>query len=99
MDKDNPANRFPKLGRVVDSVNRNRIQNLPCAVCSHRPPNDCHHIRSRGAGGDDHLRNLLALCRAHHNEVHQIGKKTFYRKHKPQIDTHREWYKLPRVKF
>ena len=36
-----------------------------------------HHIRSRGAGGDDSPLNLLALCMAHHTEAHQFGTVEF----------------------
>ena len=36
-----------------------------------------HHIRTRGAGGDDDPRNLLALCTTHHTEIHQVGSAEF----------------------
>lgn len=36
-----------------------------------------HHIRTRGSGGDDDPRNLLALCTTHHNEIHQLGNREF----------------------
>jgi hypothetical protein len=32
-----------------------------------------HHIRTRGAGGQDTAENLLALCRLHHGYVHAMG--------------------------
>ena len=31
---------------------------------------DVHHITHKGAGGDDIPENLISLCRAHHNMVH-----------------------------
>jgi len=31
---------------------------------------DPHHIQTRGSGGDDDLRNLICLCRKHHDEAH-----------------------------
>lgn len=40
-----------------------------------------HHIRTRGAGGDDSAENLLSLCTTHHTEIHQIGTKTFAERH------------------
>lgn len=40
-----------------------------------------HHIRSRGAGGDDSAENLLPLCTSHHTEIHQIGTDTFAERH------------------
>ena len=47
-----------------------------CELCTSysSPP---HHIKTRGAGGVDDPSNLLALCLPHHNEVHNIGWKTF----------------------
>jgi hypothetical protein len=36
-----------------------------------------HHIRSRASYGDDSPLNLLALCQAHHTEIHQIGVAEF----------------------
>ena len=55
--------------------------NKPCIVCG-KSPSDLHHIKSRGAGGDDSLSNLLPLCRLHHIEIHKIGRKTFALKYK-----------------
>lgn len=40
-----------------------------------------HHIRSRGAGGDDSPENLLALSLEKHNEIHLIGPWEFAVKH------------------
>jgi predicted restriction endonuclease len=31
---------------------------------------DCHHIETRGSGGDDVEENGITLCRHHHNEAH-----------------------------
>lgn len=45
---------------------------------------DPAHIKSVGAGGDDHINNLLPLCREHHSEHHQTGWSKFIRKH-PQV--------------
>jgi len=52
------------------------IRTLPCAACHKPGPSDPHHVKSRGAGGNDEA-NLIPLCRVHHTEIHQIGKKTF----------------------
>jgi hypothetical protein len=46
-----------------------------CGLHSDAP----HHIRTRGAGGDDDSTNLLALCTTHHNEIHQYGEQKFAR--------------------
>ena len=31
---------------------------------------DCHHIETRGSGGNDIEENGITLCRYHHNEAH-----------------------------
>lgn len=31
---------------------------------------DPHHIDQRGSGGDDDPKNLITLCRSHHNLAH-----------------------------
>lgn len=47
-----------------------------CQLCG-RPAVAPHHVRTRKAGGDDSPLNLLALCRDHHVEIHQVGNDTF----------------------
>ncbi len=56
---------------------------LACELCGAYGPNDLHHIRTRKAGGGDTieydgktLNNLIALCRAHHTELHTKGVVT-----------------------
>lgn len=44
-----------------------------CEACG-RPASEVHHVRTKGAGGDDDPANLLSLCREHHAEVHTMGK-------------------------
>jgi hypothetical protein len=40
-----------------------------------------HHIRTRGAGGDDHRDNLLALSMEKHRLIHNIGPEEFAEMH------------------
>ena len=54
-----------------------------CEACS-EPSSAPHHARSRGAGGSDDPRNLLALCRWHHSEIHTIGNIEFALRY-PQV--------------
>jgi hypothetical protein len=37
---------------------------------------ECAHVKSRGAGGDDHA-NTVPLCTRHHREQHRDGIETF----------------------
>ena len=58
--------------------------NKKCCVCGKRA--DLHHIDAIGMGNDrnevQHLgREVMSLCRVHHNEIHALGKKDFFAKY------------------
>jgi hypothetical protein len=72
---------IPKPIRHSDHRELEVARMRPCAVCGRRPPNDPHHLKSRGAGGGDEPENLLSLCREHHTEMHKIGALTFLKKY------------------
>jgi hypothetical protein len=78
--------------------NLKKTKELPCSVCGIKPPSDPHHYKTRGAGGDDSLENLISLCRKHHNEIHQIGVLTFMAKYGRGIEKFRTLYGLPKLK-
>jgi hypothetical protein len=46
-----------------------------CCCCG-APGSDPHHVKSRGAGGQDE-NNLVPLCRTCHTSVHTRGRATF----------------------
>lgn len=73
----------PKKKRIVDEELLEKIRQLPCAIKGRLCTGDIdpHHIKSRGAGGDDVEENLIPLCREHHTEIHQIGKIKFRSKY------------------
>src|SRR5699024_4359535 len=55
--------------------------NRQCVICG-KPKSDIAHLEAVGSGRDrrthDHTNHhVLALCRRHHNEQHQVGVKTF----------------------
>ena len=61
------------------------IRCYPCVVCVvagqlRSPTSDPHHLRHRGAGGDD-VANVVPLCRHHHREIETIGHTTFERRY------------------
>lgn len=66
---------FPKPKRIKDESALGTIRKMKCIVCGLVA--EPHHIKSRGAGGDDTIENLLPLCRIHHTEIHTIGLKAF----------------------
>ena len=66
--------------RVKDKALLSSFHDKPCLVCG-RGPSDPHHLKTRGAGGDDSDDNLIALCRVHHVEIHKIGRDTFIQKY------------------
>lgn len=57
------------------------VRRLPCCVptCRQGPPSDPAHVRSRAAGGT--WRDLVPMCRAHHDEQHRTGIETFQARH------------------
>ena len=55
-----------------------------CCICGKRA--DLHHINAVGMGNDrtnvEHLgREVMSLCRVHHEEYHQVGKSEFIEKY------------------
>ena len=55
-----------------------------CAICGKKA--DLHHIDVIGIGGNRNEtqhegREAMSLCRAHHQEIHQIGKQEFCEKY------------------
>ncbi len=45
-----------------------------------------HHLRTRGAGGSDEAKNLIALCTTHHTEVGTMGVMSFADKYSQFFD-------------
>lgn len=72
-----------KTIRVIDKKYIEWIRSLNCIVCGYGLC-DPHHVNKEGHGGmgtktsDD---RTIPLCHKHHQEVHQIGRKTFAKKH------------------
>ena len=60
------------------------LKNRSCVICGLAA--DVHHVDTVGMGNDrrtvDHReKHLIALCRAHHNEAHNIGWPVFAQKY------------------
>lgn len=57
------------------------VRQLPCLACGKSPPNEAHHVKSRGAGGGDDYWNLIPLCNEDHvsgpNAWHRLGAISF----------------------
>lgn len=66
---------IPKKPREKNPAFLAFVRELPCLACK-RNGADPHHIKSRGAGGDD-SGNVVPLCRTHHTMVHTYGMKAF----------------------
>jgi hypothetical protein len=52
------------------------MEHLVCEAC-HGDAVLPHHIRTRGAGGDDDAANLLSLCADCHRRIHSLGGRRF----------------------
>lgn len=72
---------FPKQTRVADKTLLNEFKGSSCAICGKTDGTVGHHIKTRGSGGGDVRKNLIALCPVHHNEVHSQGASTFNTKY------------------
>lgn len=68
-----PKPRRIRNHRAIQAARRPR-----CEVCGNTWSLQVHHIRSRGAGGDDLPENLICLCVECHTKVHagQISRET-----------------------
>ena len=61
-----------KPKRIVDEELLDVIRSISC-ICCLATPSQPHHVKSRGAGGDDVAINLLPLCALCHYEIHKRG--------------------------
>lgn len=73
---------FPLIGYVDDVAHYTYmcVIHRKCAVCGRRA--ELHHVDAVGMGNDrnevQHLgREVISLCRAHHSEMHTLGKQGF----------------------
>ncbi len=61
-----------KLRAVATGTEWKRIRaakDARCRLCGAPPPNDLHHVLSRGQGGDDVAPNVVPLCARDHDLV------------------------------
>lgn len=61
---------YPKKKRVVNKKLLESYRGRPCVVCGETKTTVAHHVKTKGAGGDDVESNLLALCFVHHRLAH-----------------------------
>lgn len=57
-------------------------EELWCIACGEPSP-EAHHVKTRGAGGDDVAKNLIPVCRRHHNMFHSKGAKYMRERFEP----------------
>lgn len=50
---------------------------MPCVITGNPPPNDPHHLKSKGSFGDDVEWNLIPLKHELHRELHKAGMTKF----------------------
>lgn len=62
---------------------KNYQSHLPCLACGTVSADRCfHHVIARKRTKPiDESWNLMSLCQAHHNQVHQIGLTSFAENH------------------
>ena len=62
---------IPKPKRIADPAAVKAARKDSCELCYKHARTEVHHIKSRGAGGDDLPANMIALCPICHHKVHQ----------------------------
>ena len=58
---------------MISKATRRKLEitwNYQCAVCSKTDYLEMHHIIPKAEGGTDDYDNLILLCPAHHQEMH-----------------------------
>jgi len=71
---------FDKPSRKKDDALKKTYCKKYCIVCN-KYGSEPHHLISVGAGGPDEDWNMVALCRIHHHEIHNIGLFSFSKKY------------------
>ena len=79
--KDEAGGFLQKSKRIENRALLDRFQGLPCEICGTTYGTVGHHVTTKKAGGHDLPNNLMPLCQIHHREVHDRGRKTFFRKY------------------
>lgn len=79
---------FSKPKHLVSPDHLDHVRKLRCLVCGVQNP-DAHHLEAGGMGSDF---SVIPLCREHHSEYHQIGKRAFNEKY--DLDCWRECWKI-----
>lgn len=79
----------PKVKRVKDERYLKKIREYRCCACKGRNA-DAHHVKSKGAGGDD--TQCIPLCRTCHSLLHQLGQTKFEDKFRIKLEKEVKWY-------
>jgi len=58
----------------LEAINYDYTIFIPCEICSN-PAVDIHHIKYKSRGGQDEIKNLMALCRSCHAKAHNEALK------------------------
>jgi hypothetical protein len=53
------------------------VKTQPCMICGYRQDIDGHHIETEGTSRKGHYTKIVALCRLHHLQWHQLGRGSF----------------------
>lgn len=61
---------IPKPKRIKDKKAIEQARKPYCQYCFRYGITEIHHLKSRGAGGDDISDNLIALCPLCHRKAH-----------------------------
>ena len=62
------------------------VRGLPCSILDCGNPAVAHHVYTGGVSMKCSDAETIPLCIGHHDEVHLIGKETFYQAHNTTIE-------------
>lgn len=65
------ARRLKRLRSAQFGPQAALCRTMPCCACHKPAPSDPHHLKTRGAGGDDSF--CIPLCRFCHDALHHDG--------------------------
>lgn len=70
-----PLTYIQKRKRIEDKKLLETYRHMSCTICHASGYGQvvAHHIKTKGAGGHDHYKNLVPLCQEHHVEIHAKG--------------------------
>lgn len=69
-------------------INTLKKYNYACRICGSKKSVYVHHIIPKEFGGKNNSKNLIVLCKIHHNKLHRLIRKKMIELSKPHLNFH-----------